>query len=79
VELSALAAQCLGDRRIGDIDTLNTELSAWDTQRNRKQKGVDWQFTTADARIKLKRLYPQIIELFPKPGWFWEKLLKKRS
>jgi hypothetical protein len=62
VELSALAAQCLGDRRIGDIATLNTELSAWDTQRNRKQKGVDWQFTTADARIKLKRLYPQIIE-----------------
>jgi hypothetical protein len=59
---SALSAQCLGDIRISDIDTLNTELSAWDTQRNRKQKGVDWQFTTADARIKLKRLYPQIIE-----------------
>jgi hypothetical protein len=62
VELSALAAQCLGARRIGDIDTLNAELSAGDTQRNRKQKGVDWQFTTVDARIKLKRLYPQIIE-----------------
>jgi hypothetical protein len=62
VELSALAAQCLGDRRIGDIDKLNSELSAWDTQRNEKQKGVDWQFTMADARTKLKRLYPQIIE-----------------
>jgi hypothetical protein len=62
VELSALAAQCLGVRRIGDIDTLNAELSVWDTQRNRKQKGVDWHFTTADARIKLKRLYPHIIE-----------------
>jgi hypothetical protein len=62
LELSALAAQCLGDRRIGDIDTINAELSAWHAQRNRKQKGVDWQFTTADARTKLKRLYPQIIE-----------------
>jgi hypothetical protein len=60
VELSALAAQCLGDQCIGDSDTLNIEVSAWDTQRNRKQKGVDWQFTTADALIKLKRLYPQI-------------------
>jgi hypothetical protein len=62
VELSALAAQCLGVRRIGDIDTLNTELSAWDTQRNRKQMGVDWHFTTVVARIIVKRLYPQIIE-----------------
>jgi hypothetical protein len=62
VELSALAAQCLGSRRIGNIQTLNVELSAWHTQRNKKQKGVDWQFTTADARIKLKRLYPEIIE-----------------
>jgi hypothetical protein len=62
VELSALAAQCLGSRRIGNIQSLNGELSAWHTQRNQKQKGVDWQFTTADARIKLKRLYPEIIE-----------------
>jgi hypothetical protein len=62
VELSALAAQCLGTRRIGDIAALNVKLSAWHTWRNQKQKGVDWQFTAADARIKLKRLYPQIIE-----------------
>jgi hypothetical protein len=62
LELSALAAQCLGVRRIGDIATLNAELSAWDTQRNWRQKGVDWHFTTVDARIKLKRLYPQITE-----------------
>jgi hypothetical protein len=62
VELPALAVQCLGTRRIGDIATLNAELSAWYTLRNRKQKGVDWQFTTADTRIKLRRLYPQIIE-----------------
>jgi hypothetical protein len=60
--LSVLAAQCLGTRCIGDIQTLNSELSVWHTQRNQKQKGVDWQFTTADARTKLKRLYPVIIE-----------------
>ena len=53
-ELSALAAQCLGDRRIPDIETLNEELLAWHTRRNHEQKGVDWQFTTEDARIKLK-------------------------
>jgi len=57
-ELSALAAQCLGDRRIPDIETLNAELAAWNLRRNETQKGVDWQFTTDDARIKLKRLYP---------------------
>ncbi|MDR2500247.1 MAG: IS630 family transposase, partial [Treponema sp.] len=51
-----------GSRRIGSIQALNAELSAWHTQRNEKQKGVDWQFTAADARVKLKRLYPEIIE-----------------
>jgi len=61
-ELSSLAAQCLGSRRIANIELLNQELKAWHTQRNRSQKGVDWQFTTADARIKLKHLYP-IIQL----------------
>jgi hypothetical protein len=60
-ELSSLAAQCLGSRRIADIELLNLELKAWHTRRNLTQKGVDWQFTTADARIKLKRLYPIII------------------
>ena len=60
-ELSALAAQCLGDRRIADIDTLNAELAAWHTRRNKTQKGIDWQFTTDDARVKLRRLYPVII------------------
>ena len=60
-ELSSLAAQCLGSRRIADIELLNLELKAWHTRRNRAQKGVDWQFTTADARLKLKRLYPIII------------------
>jgi hypothetical protein len=61
IELSALAAQCLGNRRIPSIETLNIELSAWETQRNANQKDVDWHFTTADVRIKLKRLYPVIL------------------
>jgi hypothetical protein len=58
IELSVLTKQCL-DRRIPDIKTLRKEVSAWQTQRNQKQKGVDWQFRASDARIKLKRLYPQ--------------------
>ena len=61
VELAAMAAQCLGQRRIPDLETLNGELDAWYTNRNQSQKGVDWQFSTADARIKLKRLYPIIM------------------
>ena len=58
-ELSALTRQCL-DRRISDREILERETTAWYTQRNQAQKSVDWQFTTADARIRLKRLYPQI-------------------
>ena len=57
IELSALTRQCL-DRRITDIDTLNTELAAWQHATNTDQRQVDWQFTTADARIKLRHLYP---------------------
>ena len=60
-ELSALATQCLGTRRITMIETLNEELRAWYTRRNHAQKGVDWQFATEDARIKLKKLYPIIL------------------
>lgn len=59
-ELSALTRQCL-DRRIPDRETLEQETTAWYHQRNQSQKAVDWQFTTADARIRLKRLYPQIL------------------
>jgi hypothetical protein len=59
IELSALTRQCL-DRRIPSIVSLNQELSAWETSRNENQKSVDWQFTTHTARVKLKRLYPQI-------------------
>ncbi len=60
IELSALSRQCLA-RRIGDADTLAVEVAAWTKARNASQRGVDWQFSTADARIKLKRLYPAII------------------
>jgi hypothetical protein len=61
MELSAMAAQCLGQRRIPELTALNAELAAWHTRRNQSQKGVDWQFTAAGARIKLKRLYPVIV------------------
>ena len=58
-ELSVLARQCL-DRRIPDLDTLKREVAAWERARNAAAVGVDWQFTTADARVKLKRLYPSV-------------------
>jgi hypothetical protein len=60
VELSALSHQCL-DRRIPDAPTLRAEVAAWEHDLNTRQRGVDWRFTTKDARIKLKRLYPQIV------------------
>jgi DDE superfamily endonuclease len=59
IELKALSTQCL-DRRIPHIDTLRTEVAAWEAKRNRSNIGVDWQFTASNARIKLKHLYPQI-------------------
>jgi len=59
IELSALVRQCL-NRRIPDEDALNTEAQAWAKQRNDLVVKVDWRFTTADARVKLKHLYPKI-------------------
>ena len=59
-ELSCLTSQCLADRRIGDIETLRSEISAWASRTNAKQRAVDWQFTVGKARIKLKRLYPKV-------------------
>ena len=59
IELNVLSTQCLGGR-IPEKETLVREVAAWQRERNGKQKGVEWQFTTADARIKLKRLYPQV-------------------
>lgn len=59
IELSAMTKQCL-DRRIPDQQTLAKEVSAWNKQRNENQIDINWQFTNEKARIKLKRLYPQI-------------------
>ena len=56
-ELAALSAQCL-DRRIGSAARLRQVVAAWEEDRNERQVGVDWRFRTADARIKLRRLYP---------------------
>jgi hypothetical protein len=58
-ELSVLSGQCL-DRRIPDKSTLAQEVAAWETSRNKKQVKTDWHFTNADARVKLKRLYPAL-------------------
>ena len=60
IELSILSRQCL-DRRIPTKEMLTTEVAAWEQKRNAMQAKVDWQFTTAEARIKLKKLYPRIM------------------
>ena len=60
-ELSSLTRQCLKDRRLGHIATLQTEASAWETHSHTKQRGVNWQFKIKDARTKLKSLYPKIV------------------
>ena len=57
-ELGVLASQCL-DRRIDDQKTLGRQVSAWHSHRNKHHAKANWRFTTADARVKLKRLYPQ--------------------
>ncbi len=59
-ELSSLTRQCLSGRRIPSLKMLREETAAWASSCNRKQKGVDWQFTVKDARQKLKSLYPKI-------------------
>lgn len=61
IELSILRGQCL-DRRLSDISTVAYEVAAWEWDRNRRHSTVDWRFTTQDARIKLKHLYP-VVEL----------------
>jgi uncharacterized small protein (DUF1192 family) len=58
-ELGVLSSQCL-DRRIPDQQMFKEEVEAWEAERNRKHAKADWQFTTADARVKLKRLYPAL-------------------
>jgi hypothetical protein len=57
VEISVLTQQCL-DRRIGRRETLESEVIAWETDRNERQATIDWRFTIPNARDKLKKLYP---------------------
>jgi len=59
IELSVLNEQCL-DRRIPDLETLRSHIAAWEKKRNNRQSKINWRFTTADARIKLKHLYPKL-------------------
>ena len=59
IELSVLKGQCL-DRRIPDMSTMQAEVAAWEKDRNNRPSKINWQFTTSDARIKLKRLYPNL-------------------
>ena len=57
IEINVMVAQCL-DRRIDRIETERSEVAAWQSRRDNLQAKVNWQFTTKNARIKLKRLYP---------------------
>ena len=59
-EFSALVRQCLGRRRLGTVEALRREIEVWVAARNAEGSTVEWQFTTDDARVKLRRLYPSI-------------------
>ncbi len=59
IELSVLSRQCL-DRRVPDFETIEAEAVAWQERRDAVGSKIDWRFTTEDARIKLKRLYPSV-------------------
>ena len=59
IELGVLKGQCLG-RRIDNMESMKTEVVAWEQDRNNSLKKINWQFTTSDARIKLTRLYPKL-------------------
>lgn len=73
-ELSVLQRQCL-ERRIPDAETLAREAAAWEQQRNAISVQIHWQFTTADARIKLRRLYPVLKELPGTPAGVSPKIV----
>ena len=60
-ELSSLSIQALGNRRVNSVEMLNDIINEWLTDRNARQKGVNWQFSNEDARAKLVRLYPKPI------------------
>ena len=59
IELSVLNGQCL-DRRIPDFETMRKQVAAWEDDRNNRPSKIRWQFSTTNARIKLKRLYPKL-------------------
>ncbi|SMD11637.1 DDE superfamily endonuclease [Desulfocicer vacuolatum DSM 3385] len=59
-ELSAMTRQCVSGRRVGDLGTLQKEISAWSADVNHRQRGVEWHMKIADARFKLKSVYPKI-------------------
>lgn len=61
IELSVLSRQCL-DQRIPDRESLAEEVGAWEAERNAAESSIEWRFTTQAARIKLKRLYPKVVE-----------------
>jgi transposase len=61
IELSVLVRQCL-EQRIPDRETLTEEVGAWEEERNAAESSIEWRFTATDARIKLKHLYPEIVE-----------------
>lgn len=67
IELKALAVQCL-DRRIPDLEMLCREVAAWERARNTATVKVDWQFASEDARVKLKKLYPETVLRVPAMG-----------
>ncbi|MYH72986.1 MAG: hypothetical protein F4153_10510 [Acidimicrobiia bacterium] len=60
IEINVMVQQCL-NRRIETIEKVREEVSAWQASRDRLEAKIDWQFTTDDARIKLKRLYPTLV------------------
>ena len=60
-ELSSMTRQCVTGRRFATIHTLRSETAAWQEHSNARQRSVDWQFRVADARVKLKSVYPKII------------------
>jgi hypothetical protein len=60
VEIPVLVKQCLRGRRLSSIEHLRSEAETWCGERNRLSASVEWRFTTSDARIKLRKLYPSI-------------------
>jgi hypothetical protein len=61
IELNVLMGQCL-NRRIDNMGTMKEEVNAWQLHRNNKEAVINWQFTNQQARVKLKRLYPTIVD-----------------